>query len=89
MPEIIANRLHGQTVIEQMLRGGVSQRMRTATLAGDAEAIEAASDDVPYRAPAQWPDRSAQREKQRPLRARETNLADIAQNCVSDAAGER
>ena len=67
MPEIIADLLDRQTVIEQMLRRRVAQRVRTAPLAGDAETVEAAADDMRYRTPAQRTDRGVQCEEQRPL----------------------
>ena len=86
MSEIVADLLHRQAVVKQMLRRRVAQRMRTATLAGDAEA---ASDDVRYRTPTQRTDRGLQCEEQHPLGTRGTKLAYIAQDGLSDAAGER
>ena len=59
MSEIIADLFHRQALVEEVLRRRVAQRMRPATLAGDAETVETASDDVRYRASAQRSERSA------------------------------
>ena len=89
MPELVANLLHRQALVEEMLRRCVALRMRTATLAGDAEAIKIASDDVRYRGPAQRLERGVQRQEQRSLQTRGTNLAEIAHDRLSDTARER
>ena len=89
MAEIVADLLHRQAVVEQMLRYAVAQRMRTAPLACDADPVEAASDDVRYRAPGQRTEWGTQREEQRALGARRSQLADVAKDRLSDAARER
>ena len=73
----------------EMLRRRVAQRMRTATLADDPEAVEAAADNVPDRGPGHRPDQGVQRQKQRSVRASGTNIADVAQDRLSDAARQR
>ena len=46
MSEIVADLLHRQALVEEMLRRRVAQRMRTATLAGDAKAVETARQHI-------------------------------------------
>ncbi len=80
MPEIVADLLHRQTVIEKTLGGGVTQRMRAPALAGNAEMAEAAVDDVSDHVPCYGPQRSVQRQEQRPVGPRGTDLAQVADN---------
>ena len=88
MAEIIADLLHRQTVVEQMLRYAMAQRVRTAALSRDADPVETTSDDVRYRSRAQRTDRGVQREEKRSLGARGPQLTQITQDRLSDAARE-
>ena len=63
MAEIVADRLHRQALIEKMLSGGMTQRMRTTTFSGDPKTINARRDDELYHMSVEWLDRSLQRQE--------------------------
>jgi len=63
MAEIIADRLHRKALIEEMLSGGMTQRMRTTTFSADPKTINARTDDALYHMSVEWLDRSLQRQK--------------------------
>lgn len=57
MAEVITDLLERQAVVEQVLGGSMTKRMCTATLAYDAEPVQACPDDV-LKLPAGSPDGS-------------------------------
>ena len=89
MAEIIADLLHRQALVEEVLRRRVAKRVRTAALADDPEAVEAAADNVPDRAPGHRSNRGIERQEQRSVRASGTNFANVAKDGLADAARKR
>ena len=63
MAEIVADRHHRQALIEEMLGGGMTQRMRTTTFSSDPETIKACTDDPLYHMSVERLDRSLQRQE--------------------------
>ena len=51
MAEIIADLLHRQALVKEVLRRRVAKRVRTAALADDPEEVEVAADNVPRSRP--------------------------------------
>ena len=89
MTQVVAHLLHRQAVVEEMLGRAVAKRMGAAALADNPDAVDATSDDIADRVPGHRPDRGLQRQEQRSFRTRRTNLADVAQDRLSDTARQR
>ena len=70
-----------KALVEEVLRRRVAQRVRTPALADNPEA---AADNVPDRAPGHRSNRGIERQEQRSVRARGTNSADVAKDCLAE-----